>query len=536
MRTQAVDVLIIGAGMAGTVLARFLRRDRVVVLDPRPGSYKVGESIVPEHFHHPVLRALLPAIRALPSYTPKWGSTFVSGDSVASFPLPPHGAEVAMHVARQELEPLMHRAWSTPITREAAREVDIQARVVRTATTEYRVQELIVDCSGPSMFVAGQLGMVEPLWPVSARWAYFDITDIRDDLWRDVLRQRGASYRRYDIPKGVLLPEQELEGWRPSHTTTLTRVDAARWIWQIPLFGRTRLSVGLVNRGPEPVSTEELFELAQQHAAPHYTLRPRPTDGASPYDRVHTRRGFARKARVPATLDYVLLADACAFADPIYSVGTGLAVNKAIELAALLNEEGWTPATLARWSADYEALITRAVAAFESWYDGSLLESDGAAREVQQSFLVGSAFQVGIAHRYSQQIVDAGPPLDQPAPEGRGRHVVDAEARPQTPEVSALLGVAQGEALAGWIFDGAYATQSETQLRFHRAGRPPLVVNVSFDIEETRYYRRVGDLSLSFMNLFESPYPLEADGVALFDALEASIARDLAGWRALRPG
>lgn len=68
-----VDYLIISAGMAGTVLDHFLRAEpgRKVFVDPKPGGYKVGESVMPEHFLPPELAALLDEIRELPSFTPK---------------------------------------------------------------------------------------------------------------------------------------------------------------------------------------------------------------------------------------------------------------------------------------------------------------------------------------------------------------------------------------------------------------------------------------------------------------------------------
>src|SRR5262245_37299164 len=112
-----IEYLIIGAGQAGLVLKRFLTEGRSVLLDPNPGGYKIGESVVPEQFAHPVMQALVPKVRELPSYAPKLGTTFVCDDSVASFPLPPTEAALSMHVARSELEQLMARAWNTDITR-----------------------------------------------------------------------------------------------------------------------------------------------------------------------------------------------------------------------------------------------------------------------------------------------------------------------------------------------------------------------------------------------------------------------------------
>ena len=532
MGSRDVSYLIIGAGMAGTVLKRFLQDADAVLLDPDPGGYKIGESIIPEHFHHPLVRELVPQIKELPSYSPKWGSTFVSRKSIASFPLPPHGAEVAMHVAREELESLMHREWNTPIVHEKVSAIDLATKEVTTSSTRYRVEKQIVDCSGPAMVLARMCGQIDSLWPVFSRWAYFDIESVDDSRFWARIRDQGLDYRRYDIPKGRVLAGEEQDGWQPSKTTILTEIEEGVWTWQIPLFGETMLSVGVVSR-QGPVTSEQLTKIALEHAAPQYSLKPRPDDGSSSYNRVHQRNGFARKATVAATADYVLLADACAFADPIYSVGTGLAVNKAIELASILNEEGWTAQARERWLADYDRLIGRAVKAFETWYDGSLIRDDEAAREVQRGFLVGSAFQVGIAHHYSRQIVDAGAPGDQPGPAGRGRHIVDADDARLDAEVGNILGIAPGEQLAGWTFDGAVRTLRELQHRWSREGKPQLVINTSFDPSETRYFRRVGDLSLSFMNLLEEPYPFDDSGVALFDELAKRIAEAPDDWKKL---
>ena len=105
-----------GAAAAANLAITFASHgERTVLIDARPGGYKIGESVVPEQFEHPVMRALLPRVRELPSYTTKHGTTFISDDSVAAFPLPAADAKLAMHVARSELEQLIAREWSSPI-------------------------------------------------------------------------------------------------------------------------------------------------------------------------------------------------------------------------------------------------------------------------------------------------------------------------------------------------------------------------------------------------------------------------------------
>jgi flavin-dependent dehydrogenase len=528
-----VDYLIIGAGMAGTVLQRFLHNDQTVVLDPRPGAYKVGESIIPEHFHHPVIRELVPQAKTLPSYCQKTGITFISKNSVASFPLPMHGSQVAMHVERSQLEQLMHREWKTPIVRERVQDIDLDSMIVTTDQRRYHVRNQILDCSGPAMVVARKCGEVTDLWPTFARWAYFDVESVDDELFWQHIRARDMKYSRFDVPNGQLLQAEEDPDWKPSKNTIITQVSQSVWTWQIPLYGHRVLSFGVVSRS-DRIGEAELYELAEKYHAPQYRLKRR-ARGPDPLDRLHTRGRYARRATTPATDKYILIADACAFGDPLYSVGTGIAVNKAIEVAAILNEEGWTAETCARYNQDTNRMTDRSHEAFELWYRGELLSSPDSAREVRQNYLVGTAFQVGIANHYSRVLDDAGAPARDSGPDGRGRHQVDPAAPPVTDEVRTLLGLEGDRVLEGWTLEGAYRTPTEIQHRWSHPDKPEFVINTSFDPGVTRYYLQVQGISLSFMNLWDGPYPFDECCVQLMRQIEARIVERPEEWRALDP-
>src|SRR5688572_30239700 len=177
------------------------------------------------------MRALVPKVRELPSYTPKLGTTFVCDDSVASFPLPPTEAALSMHVARTEIEQLMAREWEIPITRERVVEVDIATKTVRSDKQTYHVEKQIIDCSGPAMILATALGEVSSLWPVYAAWGYFDVVSSSDDRFWEAIRTSGKRYLRYDAPRRRVLPGPEVDRWSPSRTTILTRTRPGVWTW-----------------------------------------------------------------------------------------------------------------------------------------------------------------------------------------------------------------------------------------------------------------------------------------------------------------
>lgn len=525
------DYLIIGAGQAGLVLKRFLTEGRSILLDPNPGGYKIGESVVPEQFAHPIMGALVPKIRELPSYAPKVGTTFVCDDSVASFPLPPTEVALSMHVARSELEQLMAREWNTEIMRERVVEVDIAKKTVRTDKQTYEVERQIIDCSGPAMVLASALGEVSSLWPVYAAWTYFDVGASSDDRFWEAIRTDGKKYLRYDAPRRKILPGNEIDGWSPSRTTILTRLRDGVWTWQIPLFNAKLLSFGVVSRHG-PVSAEELLSTAALRRSANYELAPRPQDGSSHFNRIYTREGFARRARVAATMDYILLADAFAFADPVYSVGTALAVNKAIELASVLNGTGWTEGRRAEWCEAADKLLARAINAFNFWYSGDVLRDDDAAAEVLDNFLVGDAFQVVAAQNYGGMISDVAlnrAPL-------RDREVSELEWVDdiRREPFEALLGIAGDGALAGFRLAGAGMFSGGFKFRWEAEDRPELTVVVTMGGDPSaKAYKRAGRLAISFMSLKDRPYPFDAKVAALLDAMLDRMSRRENDWLAM---
>ena len=539
--------LIVGAGMAGLVLRRFLEDERSVLIDARPGAYKIGESVVPEQFEHPVMRALLPRVRELPSYTAKHGTTFVSGDSVAAFPLPPADAKLAMHVARAELEQLMAREWNSPIRTEKIESIDLARKIVRTDREVYEVEGQIIDCSGPAMVVASAIGDVSALWPVSATWSYFDVVEQEPAAFFRWLDETGRRMLRYDAPRRRLLTAPN-EGWSPGHTTILSQLRDGVWTWQIPLFDGRLLSFGVVSRSGA-ISADEYYEIAREHHAPNFHLARRPPDASSPYSRLHERSGFARRASVASTRDYILLADAFAFADPVYSVGTALAVNKAIQLAMLLNEGPWTDERSAAWCAESERLVERAIRAFEFWYSGAVMRDDAVAAEVRDEMLVGNAFQVTATQHYGTLLADVAlhnrhtADGHEPRHGDHGREVGPLiAARPGEPArgprvpldepVARLPGVDAARAFAGWRLTAAERQPGGLALRWVRDGKPELLVFAVPD-DGAPCFLRAGPLNLSYLSTDERPYPFDPSVRTLLDALARSIADRVDEWLAL---
>lgn len=523
---RRVQHLIIGAGLAGLVLRRLLDSEDVVLVDPRPGGYKIGESLIPELFRHPELAALLPRLQALPSFTAKYGTTFVADGNVAYFPIGEREVGEAMHIARGEMEAAMREAWNLDVVEAHVTSIDFAQKRVSTSAGEYEVSGLVLDCSGPAMVVANLRGEVESKHPAHATWAYYDIVDEDPGAFHRAAEARSWNLLEYDVRHRRAVPVVDVPVKEVARSTYLTRIRDGVWTWQIPLFGGARLSYGVVSRHG-PVSETEFRDIAESQHAPQFTLERRPVDGPSPFDRVHRRSGLARQARTPAGRDFILLADAFSFSDPVYSVGAGLAVSQAIEVSGLINAGAWSEKTCNAFVARSRDMQARAIGAFEFWYSGEVITTPAAAAEVQNDFLLGNLFQAQLTEAYGAAL-DLAVGADQ-----RDPFEADWEAPDLAPSVTTLLDL-DGQELEGWTLVGGRPSAGGVSLRWERDDQPALTMLVSDDPKkEQPSFRRAGDFALSYMNLFDADYPNTAALAALFDAFAARLESRRAGFRDL---
>lgn len=521
---RRVEHVIVGAGLAGLVLARMLGR-RAVVLDPSPASYKIGESLIPELFRHPELARLLPRVRALPSYSPKAGSTFVAGDEVAFFPLAEEDVPRSMHVARPELERAMLEAWEIEVEPARVVAIDWERRRVETSAGPLEFTGLVLDCSGPAMIVASLRGEVEPLAPVFATWGYHDVVAREEGAWARRLQEEGRRLRCYDPRHRRLLMREEAGAWAPTRTTVLRRIDDGVWTWQIPLAHETLLSYGVVSRRG-PVS-EDMYRAITARETPGLTLAGPRTGGAGPFERLHRRDGFARAARAPAGRDFILLADACAFSDPVYSVGASFAVNSALEVAELLAGGPWTREVCEAYCGRARELLARARRAFEFWYSGELLTSPAAAAEVRDDFLQGELFHRRLSDHYGDALADAE------YAGGRDPFAPRPGAASVEPAARALLEL-EASGVRGWRLVGADPCAAGVALRFRSEGLPDMTLLVA-PAGAGPCFRVVGPLALSYMGS-DAAYSDMTARRALLDEVAARLPRGASGWLSLLGG
>jgi len=523
MEEQNFDYIIIGAGLSGMVVKHFLNNPNTLLLDPGPGGYKIGESIIPEHFRHPEMRKQLYRISRLPSFTPKYGSTFIADGSVASFPLPEGESVMAMHILRSELEQDMMDDWNLEVRKERVIEVDLENHMVITDKSRYMFTNQVIDCSGPAMVIARQKKRVKELWPVHATWRYYDVLEDNPQVFQDSIKKNNWDWKRYDVFHRRLLDAEEIRGWMPSRSTILTKVRENVWTWQIPLYKGKILSFGVVSKD-KVILQEELDELVREAKAPNYVrLSPRPLDKSSALNRLHMRRNFAKIADIPpADETYILVSDAYAFADPIYSVGTGLAVNKAIEVATLLNQGDWNSETVDAYNKRYKEQLDRAITGFNFWYDGVMMKDDEAAAEVQEHLLVGNIFQSTVGTHYADALLDAG--LTPALRAGiEDKFFVDWVLPPLTDDVKTIIDTENNKATKDWCFCGAFPAVGGVVTRWRHPKLPDLAILVSKDEE---------GLKLAYMSYFEKNFSITDQALSdLMKLFRKSFLNNASQWR-----
>ena len=323
------DVLIIGGGPAGSTAATLLARKgwRVTLLEKaRHPRFPIGESLLPMNL--PILERLgvLEQVRAIGVL--KLGADFPIDDgSYNTFPFKRAlgaSGDYAFHVKREEFDQLLfERARSHGVDARDQVQVErvafaadgaisVHARTAADApagtpsgTQEFRPRYLI-DASGRDAFLGGKLKLKRrnPRHQSAAVFSHF----------RGVVRRPGDDAGNVSI-------------FRHAHG----------WFWMIPLPDDV-MSVGAVcspdylktRQGDGQAHGNEAFLLRTLASVPEAQLR---MTGATRIAPVHMTGNYSYESTRMSGPGWLMLGDAYAFVDPMFSSGVFLAMNSA-ELGA----------------------------------------------------------------------------------------------------------------------------------------------------------------------------------------------------------
>ncbi len=314
------DVLIIGGGPSGTSTATILAEygHRVLVLErekfPR---YHVGESLIPFTYGPLERLGMIPKMRGS-HFTKKYSVSFVQPDGRRSQPFYFHTRydketvaqtwqvlrsefdQMLMENAREKgAEVLEETTVSQLLKDESGKVIGVEIHGL-DGVKRNLYSKLVIDASGKEAFASNRQGwrVGDPMLNKVAVWTYYK-----------------GSKRGIDLDEGA---------------TTIAFVPDKGWFWHIPQHG-DMVSVGVVAEG-KYLSREGVRDpetMFQREISQNEWIREHLSTGTCTGEYWLTSE-YSRHSKFGASPGLLLVGDAFAFLDPVFSSGVMLALKSGV--------------------------------------------------------------------------------------------------------------------------------------------------------------------------------------------------------------
>ena len=313
------DALIIGAGPAGTSAAAILAEygHKVLILErekfPR---YHIGESLIPFTFGPLERLGLIPKMKKS-HFVKKYSVCFVQPDGKATQPfyfftrydretvaqswqvLRSEFDQMMLDNARERGVEVLEETAVTELIREDGRVIGARAADKAGNVTEYRAR-ITLDCTGKEAFTATRQGwrMRDPYLNKVAVWTYYK-----------------GSKRGEGIDEGQ---------------TTVAFVPEKGWFWHIPQHN-DMVSVGVVAEGKylSRDGVKDPKQMFDREVGENLWVKDQLSTGTSTGEYWITSE-YSHHSKHCSSPGLLLVGDAFAFLDPVFSSGVMLALKSGV--------------------------------------------------------------------------------------------------------------------------------------------------------------------------------------------------------------
>ncbi|WP_035883455.1 NAD(P)/FAD-dependent oxidoreductase [Cupriavidus metallidurans] len=359
MKKETVDVLIVGAGPAGSVAAGLLRKRGIGVLVIEKETFprfSIGESLLPQSMAYIEEAGMLQAVVEA-GFQYKNGAAFARGDRYTDFDF------------REKFSP----GWGTTYQVQRAHFDDVLIREAQKQGAEVRFRHVVeaVDVSGAAPVVTvrdpdGNVYQVESRFLLDASGFGRVLPRLLDLESPSNFPVRAAIFTHVAdrIPGGSFDRNKIRVSVHPEH------VDV--WYWTIP-FSNGRCSQGVVAEKSflDRYEGDEMTRLRQLVAEePGLAKLLKEAEWDTPARQIV---GYSANVRSLWGNGYALLGNAGEFLDPVFSSGVTIAFKSA-SLATACVARALAGETV-DWETEYARPLKAGVDCFrafvEAWYEGS---------------------------------------------------------------------------------------------------------------------------------------------------------------------